>query len=271
MIATKPKNVTYKICSVCKEKKTSDMFYTTRVTCCECINSKRREKYKNDEEHRKKIIKQVSEFKHEKVIIKQQIKQEEQNKMGLENKKCKYCNEIKQKDRFRYNRLKCRDCERDDPTEKFKRYIRTRIYNCLRNKNKTKHSIEYLGCSSLEYFKWIFHYNNECLLENHGKKWHVDHVIPISKFDLNNQQEHLLAFNWRNTMPLSCKENLSKNNKIIIKQISDHYIKLKEYHIENKLDLPQVFIDLFAKHLDAGKPLEPSLPLTFGNICEELG
>jgi hypothetical protein len=52
------------------------------------------------------------------------------------------------------------------------------------------------------------------VLENHGKEWHIDHVIPISKFDLNNQEEQILAFNWRNTMPLSCKENLSKNNKI---------------------------------------------------------
>ena len=30
--------------------------------------------------------------------------------------------------------------------------------------------------------------------------------------NLDNQEEQLLAFNWRNTMPLSSKENLSKNN-----------------------------------------------------------
>ena len=70
----------------------------------------------------------------------------------------------------------------------------------------------------------------------------------------NNEKEQLLAFNWRNTMPLSSKENLSKNNKIIIEQVKQHLEKLKEYHIENKLDLPQVFINLFAKHLDAGIP-----------------
>jgi undecaprenyl pyrophosphate synthase len=41
--------------------------------------------------------------------------------------------------------------------------------------------------------------------------------------------------------------------------IENHYKKLIEYHLENKLDSPQVFIDLFAKHLDAGSPLEPYL------------
>ena len=60
-------------------------------------------------------------------------------------------------------------------------------------------------------------------------------------------------------MPLSVKENLSKHNKIIKEQIEQHYKKLVEYHIENKLDLPQVFIDLFAKYLVAGSPLEPIL------------
>ena len=35
--------------------------------------------------------------------------------------------------------------------------------------------------------------------------------------------------------------------------------------------MPEKFIDLFAKYLVAGTPLEPSLPLTLGNIGEELG
>ena len=47
-------------------------------------------------------------------------------------------------------------------------------------------------------------------------------------------------------MPLSCNENLSKNNKIIKSQVEEHYKNLIKYHEENKLDLPQVYIDLFA-------------------------
>jgi hypothetical protein len=125
--------------------------------------------------------------------------------------------------------------------------------------NKDKKTIEYLGCSSNEYLKWILINNNGYTLENRGKEWHIDHVIPLSKFNLDDEEQQTIAFNWRNTMPLSCKENLSKNNKIIKEQIEQHLIKLIEYHKENKLDLPQVFIDLFAKHLVAGSPLEPIL------------
>ncbi len=257
-MTTKPENVTYKICSKCEILKGLNEFYKRGSICCECNNSKRRQKYRDNEEHRKKLIEMASEFKHKKVIERRQLKEEEQLNIGLENKHCKYCNEIKHRDRFRHNRLKCRDCERDEPVEKFKRYIRTRIYNCLRYKNKTKCSVDYLGCSSEEYFKWIFNYNNNCSLENHGKEWHIDHVIPISKFDLNNEDEQLIAFNWRNTMPLTAQENLSKNNKIIKPQVEQHYKKLLEYHEEHKLELPQVYINLFAKYLVAGSPLEPN-------------
>ena len=248
-MSTKPENVAYITCSKCLIEKQLDKFYKRGQICCDCNNEKRRQKYKNDEQHRQKLIKMAIKFKHEKAIIKQKIREEEQHNIGIDNKKCKYCDEIKHKDRFRHNRLKCKDCERDDPTEKFKRNIRTRIYNSLRYKNKTKHSVEYLGCSSNEYFNWIFKYNNNYNLDNYGAEWHIDHVIPLSKFDLNVLEEQVIAFNWRNTMPLSCIENLSKNNKILQSQVETHYEKIVEYHLENKLDLPQVYIDLFAKHL----------------------
>lgn len=257
-MTTKPENVTRKICSKCELEKSNDKFYERGYICRDCNNLQRRIKYNENEELRKKLIQNASNFKHNKVIERQKLKEEEQLKIGIENKLCKYCDQIKLKSRFRHNRLKCKDCERDEPLEKFKRYIRTRIYNCLRYKNKTKHAIEYLGCSSDEYFKWIFNYNENYNLENHGKEWHIDHVIPLSRFNLDNEEQQLIAFNWRNTMPLSCEENLLKNNKIIKSQVEQQYKKLLEYHTENNLDLPQEYIDLFAKHLDAGSPLEPN-------------
>ena len=68
--------------------------------------------------------------------------------------------------------------------------------------------------------------------------------------------------------------NDNTKNKICalcLNNVIPNYNKLIEYHKENELDLPQVYIELFAKHLDDGKPLKPSLPLTYGNISEDLG
>ena len=253
-----------KECSLCNETKPNSSFITRRTYCKECNNKSRRERYEENEEYRSKTIKQAIVFKKNKIFENKKINLEE---LGEGNKKCNYCHTIKPCERFRYNRLKCRDCERDDPIDKFKRIIRSRIYSSLHN--KTKHTIEYLGCTCKEYLQWML--NGNYTLENRGKEWHIDHVIPLCHFNMEDKEEQMIAFNWRNTAPLTPYENLAKNKRILKPQIEQHWKKLVEYHEKYKIEMPQKFIDLFAKHLVAGNPLEPSLPLTDGNIYEELG
>jgi hypothetical protein len=245
-------SATQQTCNFCDNTKSLSLFIKNRKICIDCNNNKRRLKYKNDEEFRVGIIQKVTEFKQKKALEKNKFKEIE---IGVGNIKCDYCKEIKSNERFRHNRLKCKDCEREDPISKIIRNVRSRILTSI--KNKSKHTIEYLDCNCRDYLKWLLNNDIRYTYENYGNEWHIDHVIPLSKFDITNKEEQFLAFNWRNTMPLSCKENLVKGNKIIKTQIEQHYKKLLEYHLENKLDLPQVFIDLFAKHLDAGSPLEP--------------
>jgi hypothetical protein len=74
-------------------------------------------------------------------------------------------------------------------------------------------------------------------------------------------KEYLLSFFYKHN---KTKDGLFNECKNCIKN------KSKKYHEENNLDLPQEFIDLFAKYLDAGSSLESSLPLIIGNISEEL-
>ena len=238
-----------KTCAKCNETKEVEYFIKNKNKCKDCNNAMRRERHKTDENHRLKLLSKNKEYKRKKTLERQKIREEKQLEIGIDNKKCKYCLEIKHKDRFRYNRLKCRDCERDEPIDKFKRNVRGRIWSAL-NGRKTKHTIEYLGCSSDEYFDWMLNYNPNYTMENRGKEWHIDHVIPISKFDLDDENEQILAFNWRNTMPLSGLENLQKNNKILPEQIKLHLEQLKEYHTVKNIELPEIYINFNEKHSD---------------------
>jgi len=209
-----------KVCNVCNQEKSLADLIKNRFLCKDCNNKNYREKYKTNEEFRKKVM----------------LKDKNKNRV--------VANESQRK---RYN---------NNPIYKFIQVQRSRISIALNNKQK--HTIEYLGCDSEQYFNWLeYNFDEINNFDNYGKLWHIDHVIPIHLFNLNNEDEQMLAFNWRNTMPLSCQENLKKGTNICVSQIEQHYKKLVEYHLENKLELPQVFIDLFAKHLVAGSPLEP--------------
>jgi hypothetical protein len=249
-------------CKDCDETKNITLFSRKGMShiCIDCSNKRRREKYDNNEEHRKKAIKDSTEFKKKKKEARDKIKKEElkklENKIGKDNTICKYCKEIKPKSRFRHNRLKCKDCERDDPKYILHKRVRSRIHDALFGR-KTKHTHEYLGCTREEYINWLLNNENGYDLDNYGAEWHIDHVIPLSKFDLEKEEDIYLAFNWRNTMPLSAEENLSKNNKILPQQIKQHFDSSKIYHKDNKIKMPREFIDLYAKHLEAGIPLEP--------------
>ena len=241
-------NETYQECNSCNQNKLLSSYIRSRKICKDCDNKNRRSKYQSDETLRLKLIKQATDYKHNKVIERNLLKLQE---IGEDNKKCSVCSTIKNMCNFRHNRLKCRNCERDDPIDKFKRNVRSRIYIALKQ-NKEMHTIKYLGLSSAEYLQWILTYNEKYTFDNRGIEWHIDHVIPLSKFNLEDKEEQLIAFNWRNTMPLSAKENLSKNNKILIPQIEQHYKYLLEYHKEKNIEMPQEFINLFARHLVAG-------------------
>jgi hypothetical protein len=53
---------------------------------------------------------------------------------------------------------------------------------------------------------------------NYGQ-WHIDHIIPLSSFNLLEEQQFKIACHYTNLQPLWAKENLSKGNKIISKDI----------------------------------------------------
>jgi hypothetical protein len=102
---------------------------------------------------------------------------------------------------------------------KLKHLLRSRLRSALINNGKrhsSKLAEKFLGCQIDQFQEHI-----ESLFETgmswdnwskHG--WHIDHKIPLSSFDLTNENELRKACHYTNLQPLWAKENLSKGAKV---------------------------------------------------------
>jgi hypothetical protein len=59
--------------------------------------------------------------------------------------------------------------------------------------------------------------------------WEVDHVIPLSMFDLTVVSQYNLACHWSNLRPMTKKENKEKSDKIDSLIIYNHITKILEF------------------------------------------
>jgi len=78
------------------------------------------------------------------------------------------------------------------------------------NGKKTKHSIEYLDCP-IEKFKEFI--EKKMTSEMTWDNIELDHIKPITKFNLENHEEFLACCHYTNFQPLTKEVNNSKNNK----------------------------------------------------------
>lgn len=66
-----------------------------------------------------------------------------------------------------------------------------------------------LGANALQI---VFHLTNGTGIFPRG--YHLDHYIPVSHFDLTNEFEQMVCFNWRNLRLIPAWENLSKCDRL---------------------------------------------------------
>ena len=103
---------------------------------------------------------------------------------------------------------------RRDPNFRVATLLRTRLRMALSGKMVSISAIELLGCSISHLVLYLENqFEPGMSWDNHGE-WHIDHVLPVSSFDLSDLQQQKEAFNWLNLQPLWAEDNLKKGAKI---------------------------------------------------------
>lgn len=110
-----------------------------------------------------------------------------------------------------HSRIKsrCKDC---NPVLYMIHLQRNNMQRIMKQTNieKTKPSIEYLGCSA-EYFREYI--KSKMTEEMNFDNIHYDHIKPVSAFDLEFEEELLNCCHYTNFQPLLATDNLVKNGK----------------------------------------------------------
>ncbi len=196
-----------------------------RNECIECRKQNAKKYFPKSYEKRREITSAKQE-------ITNIIKQYEPTILKME---CRICNTVKgieffyiRKDSNKY-RNECKECRQIF----FKTYYSERYYSDvefrLKNLNrhhvnryltsgnglKTKNSSKYVGISFFLLRKWFeFQFEPEMSWDNYGTYWTIDHVLPLSLFNMTNIAHQNISLNWKNLRP--CTDNSVKNNKIYL-------------------------------------------------------
>tara|TARA_R110000803_G_scaffold7362_4_gene23760 strand:+ start:28073 stop:28756 length:684 start_codon:yes stop_codon:yes gene_type:complete len=153
----------------------------------EYLNQKYNEWYENNKEHRKEYLKEYRENNIEKI------------------------------------RKTKRDYERNrkarDPLYKLISNFRTAIYQVLKESNvdKNEHYFDVLPYSQEELIQHLENqFTDDLTWDNYGE-WHLDHIIPISSFNIQEMgdEEFIKCWSLENLQPLWGEENIRKSNSIL--------------------------------------------------------
>lgn len=140
-----------------------------------------------------------------------------------------------------------------DPLKRLIHNYRTRLRCIIKKKYK---SSKYVDCSWKFLHKYINYYLEEFPdfnLDNYGPDWHIDHVIPLARLDLADENNRWVM-KWFNLAPLSKEDNITKGDNIWVSQLKHHKQVLQKFIEKEKIinnDINNLF-EYMAKHLDAG-------------------
>jgi len=123
----------------------------------------------------------------------------------------------------------CRNQRNTNINYRIKKSLAARL-RCVLTKNTS--TMNYIGCN-IQYFReWLeYNFTEDMNWDNYGTYWSIDHIIPVCKYDLTNEDEKLKCWNWSNMMPVTINYNSSKKN-IDTNQINYIVKKLEKFKEE---------------------------------------
>lgn len=106
--------------------------------------------------------------------------------------------------------------------EHLKRLLRCRIRNAIKRQSKdtarpdrkAMPTMQLTGCTLAELRAHLESQFRDGMTWANLGKWHIDHAVPCSAFDLSKPDEQARCFHYTNLQPLWARENLAKHDSL---------------------------------------------------------
>lgn len=94
--------------------------------------------------------------------------------------------------------------------------LRGRLKGAIRNNHRNGSAVRDLGCT-IEFLKNYLErqFTDAMTWRNWGAVWHIDHISPLSAFDLTKPEQVKMACHYKNLRPLPKEINYAKAAKIL--------------------------------------------------------
>jgi hypothetical protein len=189
------------------------------------LNALKRTAYSNDkkaakkayyENNRERILRQKRDYYLRKKDAINEYREQNKSKISAQNSRWHRVN----RERVRERKRECSRRRYQNPRNRIESNIRRRIGKLLRGTLKPDHSEALLGCRFEEFISYIeFMFKPGMSMQNYGRKWHLDHIMPCSAFDLKREDQARRCFHFTNLRPMWAKANLRKGSKITDAQL----------------------------------------------------
>ena len=203
-----------KRCNKCNETKSIDFFPKDKsrkdgysYQCSKCNNEKLKIYYDSNKDTI--LLNKRGKYN-------DYFKQRHQNKTPEQRQQQReYLREWSKKEENKQKRYKYqKEIYRRRPQNIIISHLRKRINDFIKGTTQKQKYLDILGCSSEEYKTYLEKlFDKNMTWENYGTYWEIDHITPLSHFNMEDWVEVKKSFHFTNTQPLPIIENRKKSNK----------------------------------------------------------
>lgn len=186
-----------------------DRRYVNTGICYQCKRDNMSKDYSLNKERVSKIN-QKSYNKNKEKHLKRSQKWATQNRQKSNQIKINY--KLRNIEKVRESARLYQKNQRKDPFKRLSKNLSKSIWENLKSLKSGRSWKSFVSFTLKELVDHLeLKFRDGMTWENYGTHWHVDHIKPLSLFDLSKDFNQ--AWDIKNLQPLTVKENLSKGNK----------------------------------------------------------